>query len=340
MPGRPGEPPASGTRRGPARQATCRRPTGWRSRCRDGTPRARLQSESARPTRPRPRLCWTGVRVRPATFCPRRQWSPPNTSSWTRTSASTPCLSTTGRSSTPAGGGTSRVRSAISATIRASVGSGVKPAASNRSDRSGGWSYEYCFHSQGRDSVANRLICAAMTASALTGSRSHQVTPAHPSPTGRLRTTPSSCSMCRSSASGSGCRRICSSKAASTACWSIRVANQTREVASSARSLGPAIRAGPRSCSRLAGTGLSCPLRSLGVRPMPVRPTSDPPSSHVEAERPQLLAAVVGDLVRAPRRHPDPVDPVAGHQAVESLLDLVLDDIGQRARGDWSTSCR
>ena len=29
----------------------------------------------------------------------------------------------------------------------------------------------------------------------------------------------------------------------------------------------------------------------------------------VEAERPQLVAAVVGDLVRAPRRHPDPVDP-------------------------------
>ena len=28
-----------------------------------------------------------------------------------------------------------------------------------------------------------------------------------------------------------------------------------------------------------------------------------------EAERPQLLAAVLGDLVGTPRRHPDPVDP-------------------------------
>src|SRR5689334_2391683 len=30
---------------------------------------------------------------------------------------------------------------------------------------------------------------------------------------------------------------------------------------------------------------------------------------HIEAEGAELLAAVVGDLVRTPRRQPDPVDP-------------------------------
>src|SRR5450631_3953094 len=48
-----------------------------------------------------------------------------------------------------------------------------------------------------------------------------------------------------------------------------------------------------------------------------------PQGSDVEAERPQLLTAIVGDLVRAPRRHPDPVDAVAGHLALERLRDLV-----------------
>src|SRR6478609_6586614 len=53
--------------------------------------------------------------------------------------------------------------------------------------------------------------------------------------------------------------------------------------------------------------------------------------SDVEAEGAQLLAAVVGDLVRTPRRHPDPVDPVGRDQALEGLLGLVLDDVGERA---------
>ena len=39
--------------------------------------------------------------------------------------------------------------------------------------------------------------------------------------------------------------------------------------------------------------------------------------SDVEAEGAQLLAAVVGDLVRAPRRHPDPVDRDVVDQALE-----------------------
>src|SRR4051794_6708385 len=54
-------------------------------------------------------------------------------------------------------------------------------------------------------------------------------------------------------------------------------------------------------------------------------------ASEVEAEGAQLLAAVVGDLVGAPRRHPDPVDAVRRDQSLEGLLRLVLDDVGQRA---------
>src|SRR5690606_6307967 len=55
-------------------------------------------------------------------------------------------------------------------------------------------------------------------------------------------------------------------------------------------------------------------------------------SSDVEAEGPHLLAAVVGDLLGAPRRHPHPVDAEAVDEAVEALGRLVLDDVGQRAR--------
>src|SRR6478735_4238637 len=53
--------------------------------------------------------------------------------------------------------------------------------------------------------------------------------------------------------------------------------------------------------------------------------------SDVEPERPQLLAAVVGDLVRAPRGHPDPVDRDVADEALEGRLGLVGDDVGQRA---------
>src|SRR3954454_10381839 len=58
--------------------------------------------------------------------------------------------------------------------------------------------------------------------------------------------------------------------------------------------------------------------------------------SDVEAERAQLLAAVVGDLVGTPRRHPHPVDPDVVDQAGagaagQRLTGLVLDDVGQRA---------
>src|SRR6476646_2643611 len=53
--------------------------------------------------------------------------------------------------------------------------------------------------------------------------------------------------------------------------------------------------------------------------------------SDVEAEGPQLLAALVGDLVRAPRRHPDPVDLGLLDQPGQRRGGLVLDHVGQRA---------
>src|SRR5215469_2866883 len=55
--------------------------------------------------------------------------------------------------------------------------------------------------------------------------------------------------------------------------------------------------------------------------------------SNVEAEGAKLLAAVLGDLVRAPRREPHPVDAEVGHQALQRGRGLVLDDVGERARG-------
>ena len=42
--------------------------------------------------------------------------------------------------------------------------------------------------------------------------------------------------------------------------------------------------------------------------------------SEVEAEGAKLLAAVLGDLVRAPRRHPHPVDPVGRDETLEGLV--------------------
>src|SRR5882757_7705278 len=55
--------------------------------------------------------------------------------------------------------------------------------------------------------------------------------------------------------------------------------------------------------------------------------------SDVEPEGAQLLAAVVGDLVRAPRRHPDPVDLEVADDALGRGLGLLLDDVGERAGG-------
>src|SRR5436190_23032703 len=52
--------------------------------------------------------------------------------------------------------------------------------------------------------------------------------------------------------------------------------------------------------------------------------------SDVEAEGSQLLPAVVGDLVGAPRRHPDPVDGHVADETLERGVRLVLDDVGQR----------
>src|SRR5437773_2577957 len=55
--------------------------------------------------------------------------------------------------------------------------------------------------------------------------------------------------------------------------------------------------------------------------------------SDVEAERSELLPAILRDLVRAPGRQPYPVDPEAGHQALQRGRGLILDHVSQRAGG-------
>src|ERR1700744_1031775 len=52
-----------------------------------------------------------------------------------------------------------------------------------------------------------------------------------------------------------------------------------------------------------------------------------------EAQRTELVTAVFGDLVRAPRRIPHPVDPqlIDQTRADQRVARLVLDDVGQRA---------
>src|ERR1700734_2746321 len=49
--------------------------------------------------------------------------------------------------------------------------------------------------------------------------------------------------------------------------------------------------------------------------------------SDVEAEGAKLLAPVVGDALRTPRRQPHPVDAEVRHHAVERLPGLVLDHV-------------
>src|SRR3954454_5363670 len=66
-----------------------------------------------------------------------------------------------------------------------------------------------------------------MMASASAASKALQVTPLHPSAPPMHRTAPASCSTCPSRAPGAGLRRICSSKAASTASRSMPAAKHT-----------------------------------------------------------------------------------------------------------------
>src|SRR5215467_11110434 len=47
----------------------------------------------------------------------------------------------------------------------------------------------------------------------------------------------------------------------------------------------------------------------------------------------EVLAAVLGDLVRAPRGQPHPVDAEVGDEALQRGGGLLLDDVGERARG-------
>ena len=64
---------------------------------------------------------------------------------------------------------------------------------------------------------------------------------------------------------------------------------------------------------------------SAHAEPFYIRPLD------VEAQGPELLAPVLGDVLRAPWRHPHPVDPEVRHHAVERFGGLVLDDVGEGA---------
>ena len=54
-------------------------------------------------------------------------------------------------------------------------------------------------------------------------------------------------------------------------------------------------------------------------------------SLDVEAEGAELLAPVLGDALRAPRRQPHPVDAEVRHDPLEGFPGLVFDDVGERA---------
>lgn len=54
-------------------------------------------------------------------------------------------------------------------------------------------------------------------------------------------------------------------------------------------------------------------------------------SLDVETEGAELLAPVLGNALRAPRRQPHPVDAEVRHDPLEGLPGLVLDDVGERA---------
>ena len=90
-----------------------------------------------------------------------------------------------------------------------------------------------------------------------------------------------------------------------------------------------------------AGGGVSGSTPPASTASTPGSPSCSRALSDAEAEGAQLLAAVLGDLLRTPRRHPDPVDPdVVDQPAVragrQSGLRLLLDHVGQRAGGEVS----
>src|SRR5712664_1411773 len=87
---------------------------------------------------------------------------------------------------------------------------------------------------------------------------------------------------------------------------------------------------------------------AVSAHPVPTMSRPGPQSRHtsqgrthelsdVETEGTQLLAAVVGDLVRSPRWHPHPVDLQLGRERLGATGDrgvrLVLDHVGEWAGG-------
>src|SRR2546421_9153572 len=104
----------------------------------------------------------------------------------------------------------------------------------------------------------------------------------------------------------------------------------------------------PRMSTAIAPTGIATPYPAskpeISASPTRGSVPAGPPQrdrfqvSDVEAQRPELFPAVLSDLVRSPRRHPDPVDPdvvdePAAGSLAQRLAGLVLDDVGQRAGG-------
>src|ERR1700677_4111327 len=138
---------------------------------------------------------------------------------------------------------------------------------------------------------------------------------------------------------GRGCRFRAGARA-----WSCRSRCTTRPVnqrarrfsARSSRRCTPFPIRASRSTSRFRARE-SRTSSTNGSPPTPTRSISAPEArgrrSDVETEGAKLLAPVVGDALRTPRRHPHPVDAEVRPHAVERLPGLVLDHVRQRTCG-------
>src|ERR1700733_5660781 len=83
------------------------------------------------------------------------------------------------------------------------------------------------------------------------------------------------------------------------------------------------LRSGPK--------GFTAGPTSARRTPSPSATRSRAKKLNVEPKRPELLAAVVGDRLRPPWRHPHPVDREVLNRVLERLGRLLLDHVGERA---------
>src|SRR6185437_5462431 len=74
-------------------------------------------------------------------------------------------------------------------------------------------------------------------------------------------------------------------------------------------------------------------VRTMRKGPDRIRPGLLPAACclDVETQGTELLATVLGDVLRPPRRHPHPVDREVFHGVLERLGGLLLDHVGERA---------